>query len=268
MAEKNFTALLTVAIGFILVNIGVYYYVYLRELDWEPWFVWWTNIVMVVWALIATVSFYMTLKLYGGMRSDPGQVWFFLFLGGLFWVFGDGYWLYAQAIMGLESPFPSAGDYFYSIAYVFFIIGIILQLRIAQSKIRGSDWVIFVIVFGAIVGVATYYILIPIFQLELDESVTMLVKFYYLFYPIGDLVMAGLTFLLVFRYRGGEFSKSWMILVVGFFVAAGYDLAYNFFDWQGTEGAWIILDHFYNLFYILFAIGSMHLRNALTIALK
>jgi len=219
---------------------------------------------MVIWTLTATISFIFTLLLFK-LNNPSGSVWFFLSLGMFCWCVADIIWFFAQIVLRIGSPFPYWSDLFYLLSYIFFIIGIVMMIKLAEYKLRSSEQIVtLVTIIIVIVLVSILYIkpIIEYYSIAENNEGAGFEPFLYLYYPIADLILASSCLVLVFKYRGGQYSHSWLILCIGFFIAAGYDLLYSYASWNGYDWS-MVIDQFYYLMYMLFVYGALHIRNVL-----
>ena len=100
-------------------------------------------------------------------------------------------------------------------------------------------------------------------QPRIDEDFSSLQKFCSLFYPIGDLILIPGALIIVFKYKGGSFSKNWIVITLGFLVYIIADLVYVRLEWDEFEYAFMAFDHLYIASSMILAIGAIYLRNAI-----
>mgnify|MGYP000866531682 CR=1 FL=1 len=260
MQMKNHFLWAVIAIVSFFVNIVIYYLAYIAEDD-SSLFTGYTQIMIIVWAALCVVAFYMALKDFG-LSTTPGKAWLFLLLGLGCWLVGDVIFAYYQEIVH-EDAFPSAADYAFTVGYVFLLIGIVWQLTQTKSQISKKELLITLIITLVIFVGALILVLIPIASYPIGEDFTVNQMIFSLVYPIGDLILFPCAVLLYFKFRGGQFAKGWIILSIGFIVAVIFDLAFSYYDWIGVENVFFVLDHFEIGYYMILGGGALFFRELL-----
>jgi len=264
-AKLPFWILTIIAIASLILNIYVYALVAGAGNENTPEFLTYTNTVIIGWATVTVVCFALTLKSFS-LKSKPGKVWLFFMLGLVTWLIGDIIFMYNQVIVPLpeELQFPSMADQFWTIGYLLIFIGIILQMRLATVKLTRKEIEVVLIVATITSVLALVFIILPVSELLIaDPTTTMEYAFFSLDYPILDLVLLPLAIVLALKYRGGEFSKSWAIIGLGFLVTAIFDLLFTYFENFGEGYLFLYTDHLYIGYYMILAIGAMYLHSSL-----
>jgi len=248
-----------IALASLIVNILVYSWAGANGLDADPNFLAYTNIVIVSWASIAAICFFLTMSSLG-LKSAPGKVWLFLGLGLTFFAIGDAIYAYLTVVLQLASPFPSVADYIWTLAYPLLFIGIALQLRLAAVKLTKAEIWTVLLTLGLIMAIGVgvvYWLVIPTL-----EGTTFDYIFFSLDYPLLDLILAPAVVFLALKYKGGEFSRAWAIIAVGFVLMAAFDLLFALLT--DTVGSYsLITDHLYIGQYMILAIGAIYLRSSI-----
>ncbi len=262
MAKKALWIVTIAAIGTLVLSVYMYWMAYATGFTEDMTFLAYTNIVIVAWAVLGAVCFGLALGSFG-LKSSPGKVWLCFTIGIACWAIGDIIYMYITVIAPVAEDFPSLGDYFWSLGYGFVFVGIFLQMRLAPVKLTKVEVIVVLIVVAVSVIVAVYYVIWPV--LEKDLLLTEYPIDYWIFsldYPILDLILIPLAIILAMKYRGGEFSKAWLIIAIGFIVTATYDLLYTYFELM-EEGYILYTDIIYIGYYILLGIGALYLRASL-----
>lgn len=120
---------------------------------------------------------------------------------------------------------------------------------------------IYILIFFALVlllVLITYFILLPIYR---DTSTDALAKFFYLFYPIADvllLVPAVILMYITSLFGRGVVSKPWKYLVYGFILFTLADLAYSYLNWRDLYNAYEIIDVAWNAGYLLVGLAAVY----------
>ncbi len=251
------------AIATVILSLFMYTMADQAGLFEDYTFLTYTNAVIVVWAVLCTVCIGLTLGSFG-LKSQPGKVWLCLVIGVACWAVGDILYFYFQVgeLRPEELLFPTEADWFWSLGYAFVFLGIILQMRLAKVKLADKEIAIVVIIIGVSVVISWIYVILPVLWDDLLVSeYTLDYWFFSLDYPIFDLVLIPLAIILALKYRGGEFSKAWLIIAIGLIVTAIYDLLYTYFELLGA-GYILYTDIIYLGYYMLLGIGALYLSSS------
>jgi hypothetical protein len=220
---------------------------------------------ILFWAILAVTNFFLTFKVFG-WNSTQGKVWFFIGIGLLCWVIGDAYYTYMWVVLELEEyPEPNPARILYTIGYFILIIGVGFQLSLSKVELAKKEWVIILIIELVIIVLGVIYCIMPIVNTEVSETFLIQTKIFQFVYSSFDFLMIFLSLVLIFRYKGGQFGKSWIILAVGFFLSGFYDLLYLFYYQIDPEYTYYYyyLDHVYYWLYIILGLGAIHLRSSM-----
>lgn len=246
------------ALIFMIVEIGSYIYVWVTNNETLA-FTAYTNYITMFWSLFVVIAFLLLMKEFG-LKTRPGVVWLFLSIGMALWLIGDFIWYYDEVILQSESLFPSWADYAYTLGYPILYIALFIQLGIVKTKIEKKEWIIIILLSLIFLIVSTILVIYPVL---IDTESNFVEKFYSLVYPVGDVFLFILTTILVFRFRGGEFSKNWMLIATGFLVYIFNDLYFLYTEWMEMDNASFIWEHFYILASMIFVIGALKFRENL-----
>jgi hypothetical protein len=252
MASKgSFTALFIGGSGFIIFNI-IFYFMQLGNDD--VWFGIYGAAVTTVWAFIAGILFLIVMKDFT-LANPSGKIWLMLGLGILSWAIGELIWTIFTVLE--EDPFPSIGDGFYLLAYIFVFLGLAMQLQLNTAEISSKEKTTIIIAEIFVTVLLVIFMIVPIFS-DPDESLTTMGLVISIIYPVLDIILTPLALLLFFKFQGGEFGKSWLLISFGFFAMIAGDIIFGI-----SADANFIFDHIYNLAYLLFALGALNLHNSL-----
>jgi hypothetical protein len=178
-------------------------------------------------------------------------------MGIIIWSFADWYYplqwfLYLSEEYAENNP----ARYLYTIGYFLFVVALFMQLKVAKAKLIKKEWITLGILWSIITIFSIIYVFIPIIQEELSEDVTIFTKVFLILFSTLDLVIIILTTLLVYRYRGGQFSKAWLFISIGFLITAAFDLLNVFIGYFAyNDFAYLVTDHIYYTIYIFFSLG-------------
>jgi hypothetical protein len=155
-------------------------------------------------------------------------------------------------------PFPSIADFFSLFFYVFFLIALINEIRLAKV-----DWkhfkkrllIIPIIISIILIGVVSYFGVYKAY----DSTVDLFTNIVAMAYGVGDLLLIITSIFLVIlvrEYRGGRFAKIWLILLTGFVFFLAADITWSFYPNQYHDEVWFyksLLDTLWMIGYLCFA---------------
>ncbi|OLS15495.1 MAG: hypothetical protein RBG13Loki_0890 [Promethearchaeota archaeon CR_4] len=218
--------------------------------------------VAPLWNLLPIFTFILCIKVFT-LKTSTGKIWALLIVAIFLWFLGDLYYsLEWFVIQSTELPPLRFGRICYIIGYIFILAGLAAQLKVGGLKLPKWEYVIIVLVEGIFLVILLIWWVIPLSQLPVDGEIIVseLDKMILVFYLIFDEVNIFLSVLLIFKYRGGQFSRGWIILSIGFMVEAVYDMLYIYTDYiYILENAWYILDLVYYLVYVVLAVGALYI---------
>jgi hypothetical protein len=189
---------------------------------------WFLDLSNVLLALIATV---LMALLWRSFESGETLrvVWGLLALGMLLWTVGEALWAYYELVLE-EDPYPSLADAAWVLGYIPLGIGLFLRFRSLRTVPNRIELLEIGSAFGLLVIVSVIFVIEPIVTADYDP----IELFVGALYPIGDLVIAFVALLSVFVLSGGEFSRPWLIIAVGFLTVSVADQLFSYADWKGT----------------------------------
>lgn len=194
-----------------------------------------------IWNYLFNIC-YATLFLYGffigiystrvlGIKNSLGKALLFLGLGTGAYALATYIWVYYNIVLHVEVPFPSVADVFFLLLAPFMAIGcwnllVILRSQVGKRYIFESVGIFIaacVIIFGFV------------YKLEIARNLPVLTNLVNIFYPVGDVVLISLAFI-IWRAGGGKIHRGIVILVVGLLLQT---IADSLFTYQtSTETYW------------------------------
>lgn len=200
-------------------------------------------------------------KRWGSLKSSMGKSVFFLSIGSIFWGLGTLVFAYYNIVLKVNVPYPSLADAFYIISWPLWFVAMVYLSRATGAKfeLRRSlgKYILFLI--PIIIIAVSYYLLIVVARqgIVVNAGDSPVTTFFDLAYPIGDLVILTTTLLiygLSFRYLGGFFKSSIIIVLVGFVLNYFGDFAFVYYTTKGTYfvGDWIDLIYTTAFFFLAF----------------
>jgi diguanylate cyclase (GGDEF)-like protein len=179
--------------------------------------------------------------------------WFAMALALVGWGAGQAYWSWSEIIAKAETPFPSAADFGFLIFPLAAAVAVVSFQRgtsLGRARVRAvSD--------GLIVATALFLlswalILGPIYQTGGDTTFAFAVA---LAYPIGDLVVVALVFLLLSRLAGNRGPM--LILSAGLLSMVVADSGFAYLSTSGNYHTGSIIDVAWVGAFVLCAVAAV-----------
>ena len=182
------------------------------------------------------------------------RAWFILGLAVLAQTLGDTAWFYLEVILG-QQPFPSIADIFFLAFYPLALLGL---LSLPSVPLKPTErWRILldlaIIMITAWMGIWFFIINPTAAQYESGRLDQILAAAY----PVGDLMLLGGIFALLFRGAEGTVRSMLMLYLTGLLLNVAGDLAYAYTSLNGTyvSGGWMDLS--WILAYWFFALAAI-----------
>lgn len=249
---------------FLLITILTIKHYAFNELnvdDGKPFF----NLVLISICITGGVICIKRMIEWGGYRSKVGKVLLFNALGLFTWATGSIIWIYYNVFLGIAVPFPGWPDLAYIFVNPFFIIGFgllgyIVALRNQQNQVQQKLYFFFVPVCMALVTFYFIYTLGRGVGGGVENTLGMLLNFYYTGGDIVSLVILMLVSGTAFNYLGERLRLPFTLLVSS--IMASY-IADTLFAYTTSVGTYVnggITDFFYALLLFIWAIGTYTLH--------
>ncbi len=220
-----------------------------------------SDFLPVVCAGAAFVLLASTLRAFAVLDQTKVS-WLLLFIGiGLF-LLGEILYAVQEVFLGLDMDelFPSIADAAWSLGYLPLLAGLLLLLvGYVRSGFPMGHFAKYLIAGLAILGLGAFLIITLFAPILADETITGLVGFFYLFYPLADLVLLvpALILILVTATLGrGLLARPWLFVAAGFVMLGVADIAYSSLDWQGLYGPGHAIDIAWNAAYCLIGLAG------------
>jgi class 3 adenylate cyclase len=196
------------------------------------------------------------------LDSKLRRAWFILGLAMLAQTLGDTIWFYIEVILG-QQPFPSVADFFFIAFYPLALLGL---LSLPSAPLRPTErWRIgldlAVVMITAWMAIWFFIISPTAAQYENGKLDQILAAAY----PIGDLVLLGGIFMLMFRSTEGNVRSMLTLYLTGLLLNVAGDLSYAYASLQGTyvNGSWMDLSWILAYwFFALAAVRQVYMRGA------
>jgi signal transduction histidine kinase len=190
-------------------------------------------------------------------RRELGQsrkAWYLLGAGMASAGLGESIWAFYELILGLDVPFPSVADVFY-LAMIPLVAVALLTFptapRMVISRVRTAlDGVLIV---GSLLGVGWATVLGPLYRSggagPLEQTVGLA-------YPVGDLVIIGLTLVVAARATGPQRTR-FALIGAGLVLTALADSLFTYLTLIGAFSAGSLVDLGWMAGYLLIGVGAV-----------
>jgi class 3 adenylate cyclase len=200
--------------------------------------------MIVAWRIAFNPSFDSALR----------RAWFILGLAMAFQTLGDTTWFHLEVIRQ-EEPFPSIADAFFLTFYPLVLLGL---LSLPSAPLKPTErlrvWLDLAIIMITAWMAIWFFIISPTAaQYENGKLDQVLAAAY----PVGDLVLLGGIFTLLFRGAEGSVRSMLILYLTGLVLNVAGDLAYAYTSLEGTyvSGGWMDLS--WILAYWFFALAAI-----------
>jgi hypothetical protein len=198
-------------------------YTFFRDPVWIGWF---GNALQLAGLLLAALNLNIARKLYRS-GDNPRAAWMLLTIGIVLWTFAQTVDAYHEIFLE-EVPYGTLADVFWVLGYIPIVIGLVILIRnfLATGLPAGSkSTYLFIALISFIVFVFFLkFLILP--DLNNSEN-TLASKFLDVAYPALDTIVIAFAAALVrisWVLRGGNLSKTWQLLCIGFVMVAAADL--------------------------------------------
>jgi hypothetical protein len=221
------------------------------------------DLMPVICSLVSAICLFSAFRQF--KKIDLAKIaWFLIFIGIAFDFMAESTYAYYELIlkMDMNSAFPFIGDYIWCFAYFPFFIGLTMVFigykksgfPLGNVKIYGIISLFVIVVFVLCI----YFLLIPIIN---DPETEFLARFFYLFYPIGDVVTLVPAIILIYitsLFGKGIISKPWKYIAFGFVCFTFADLMYSYLSWIGEYKSGNMIDVAWNAGYLIIGLGGLY----------
>jgi PAS domain S-box-containing protein/putative nucleotidyltransferase with HDIG domain len=191
-------------------------------------------------ALTACIFLFIAAKNTFARSKKLAIAWGIIALGPLFYSAGGFAWFSLE--IGLkEPPFPSIADAAYLVHYPLFLVGAFL---LVEKPATIGEWVTRALDFGIIIGSAFIGMGVLMIGPAINSSASqpVLAQAILVAYPIGDLVLLGALFLILFNPSKRQSTTPMFLLVACLVAVIVTDLEYSFQSVFGNYVSGGVLD--------------------------
>jgi len=224
-----------------------------------------SDILPIFCAFISAVSLLYAVR--GFKQLDfTKKSWILIFTGITLNFFAESIYAILEIYVGMDMNeiFPTIADYIWCGAYIPLFIGLGMMFLgyrksgfpMGNVKVYGILSTLFILLSVVII----YFLLVPIVD---DTETDTLAKFFYLFYPIGDIFLVVPVVLLMYitsLFGGGSISKPWKYLAYGFICFTIADLLYSYLSWDDLYGSGNLIDVAWHSGYLLIGMAGLYQR--------
>jgi hypothetical protein len=246
---------------FIILIINILFYLIKPGGDKVLMYI--SDLLPVLCSFIAII--YLTLAVRSFKGFDYTKMAWMLFLVGvtLDFIAESTYGILEIGLhKDMNTLFPSLADYFWCIAYLPFLIGLVLLFKgYKQSGLPMGNTILyflFSVIIFLISATIIYFILIPIF---LSPDTTVIATVFYAYYPIADVLVVIPALILTYiasLYGAAKIAMPWKLLAFGFICFTIADLLYDYLGWQDLYGNGNLIDLAWHTGYLLFAMAGLY----------
>lgn len=203
---------------------------------------------------------------WGGSRSVFGSSILFFALGFLSQTAGQYLYNYYQIYLGIDAPYPSAGDVFYFTSVIFYILGSyqmakVSGMRLSFNTLKGK---LKAIIIPASVLLLSYFVLLQGYEADWSNKFIVFLDFGY---PIGQAIYLSIALLALLISKdilGGLMRKPIMLLVVALMAQFVADFYFSYevsreviAYYPGGITDYIFFLSYFLMTLALFSIGNM-----------
>lgn len=220
------------------------------------WYILGTNIFEGIAYLIAGI---LSLRNWNSTKIVTGRsVWLTMSIGMLSYCVGGIFFGYTELVLKQE-PFPSIGDIFFVIAYIFIGASMVTAVVSRRINLEAWQWIV-VLAIGAFASALAWLISNqpPGSESQVEAWAKDIAPVLNWFYVICDVFLLIIATSLLLAFWGGRMSLSWRMIAFAAFSLYIADM------WQKFATTWIpnyqsgeILEVFWVLSGVLFGMGAV-----------
>jgi hypothetical protein len=252
---KKLTLLWILSVIIIAINLIVY----LIKPGGDVVLLYVSDLLPVLCSFITVLCLLLAVRSFKGF--DSTKLSWILILVGIF-LFFVAETVYAIREIWLQIDMGDYADYFWCAGYIPFFIGLTMMFNSYRKSGfpmgKTSLYIVLASLFFIIASLVIYFILIPVIR---DKETEVIDKVFYMFYPIGDLLIVIPALLLVYitsLFGSAMITKPWKFMTLGFILFTISDLLYSYLDWMGLYGNGNLIDLGWNSGYLLIGVAGLY----------
>lgn len=200
---------------------------------------------------------------WGGLKSTLGSALTILSAGLLSQFIGTMLYSYYILVLGIEVPYPSAGDIVFLVSVFLYIYGSYLVAKVSGSSfsMQSLRSKLIAIAIPVAILLISYAVFLNGYQPDWSNIVVTFLDFGY---PIGQAVYLSIALLALLFSKdilGGMMRKPIMMLILALILQYVADFAFSYQYAHSTVYAGDFLDLFYTFSYFIMAIALISIGN-------
>lgn len=237
--------------------------VYLTHLGGDTLLLYISDLLPALCALIASICLFLAVKKFKEFDFAK-TAWLMIFIGVILYFLAEITYAILEISyhVDMNETFPTLADYFWCAGYIPILIGLMMMFigfkqsgfPMGNKRLYGIVCLVILVIFSAVI----YYLLMPIIY---DTETSGIAKFFYLFYPVGDLFIVIPAFMLMYvtsLFGRGIISLPWKFLALGFILFTISDIVYSYLDWIGEYKSGNLIDLGWVSGYLLIGLSGLH----------
>ncbi len=206
------------------------------------------DVIYIVLAAIATIGLFSASR-YAHSASDRRVLLSFA-SGFLLWTIAEFIWMYYELILGIEVPFPSFADLFWTIGYVPMLYALYLKKK---DMFITKQTNIIAYVAGVIMLTFIIFVFLPLF-IEMS-GLERVLNFIYISF---DYMFALFSLSVLLVGGTGRFVRPWLIMAAAFGVFALFDISFAWLTAKDLYSTGHPIDLLYGFSYLLLALSAYY----------
>jgi diguanylate cyclase (GGDEF)-like protein len=180
----------------------------------------------------------------------PGRGWLLIGLGMLSWALGEAVWTYYEVVLSIEVPFPSLADPLFLLMVPLTLVGMAARLNFQRAVLR----TLFdgVMVSGSLLFISWPTVLEPTYRAG-DQ--TLFERNLALAYPIGDIVVASMAFVLLSQ-TPRQARGTWALAGIGMLGLAVADSGFAYLTAHEAYSSASVIDPGWFIGFLLIALAG------------
>jgi hypothetical protein len=235
--------------------------VYLFKPGGEAVLTWVSDLAPVACAAAAFVLLGSTLRALTVLDQTKAS-WLLLFIGTGLLLLGEASYAVQELFLGLDMDelYPSIADVAWSLGYLPLLAGLLLLLNgYLKAGFPMGSFAKYLVAALAVLGLGTFLIVTLFSPILVDETLTPRAVFFYLYYPLADLLLlipALILALITVNLGRSLLARPWLLVAGGFVLLGVADIAYSYLDWQGLYGPGNAIDFAWFAAYCLIGLAG------------
>ncbi len=209
------------------------------------------DIIYIVLAGLATIAVAIAAK--KSHSTADRKILFAFSAGFLLWTIAESIWMYYELVLGIEVPFPSFADLFWTIGYIPMLVALYLKKR---DMFITKEKNIAAYVGGVIMLTFIIFIFLPLF-IEMSGMERVLSFIYISF----DYIFALFSLSVLLVGGTGKFIRPWLTLAAAYAAFTLFDISFAWFTAKDLYYTGHPIDLVYSTSYLLLTLAAYFKAN-------